>query len=110
MIETIPHNDNDDITMLLIEFVNLERELNKSPEDLYFIDVEFAQVDVPYASKEVPSPPSLNSEAIEVGKVLRAQLQDSFCTEMRRKRNHRGCRDSKWMTLAFFYARATKQS
>lgn len=54
MSEKIPHDENDDIPIILIEPVNVQLELNKSPKTLEFIDVKYAQLDELYATKDDP--------------------------------------------------------
>lgn len=66
MIETIPHDDNDEISLFLLHWDNLELEHNKTANELEFIDVEYTKVHDLYGTMDVPSPLSINFELVEV--------------------------------------------
>lgn len=52
MRETITHDDSDNIPVFILEDSNLELELNRSPHQVDFIDVEYAEVDEVYAKMD----------------------------------------------------------
>ena len=85
--ETIPHDDNDDIPVFELDLVNNELELNRYPEDVDFIEVQYAEIDELYAGIESPSTSPTSFKPIETEEILHAQLRDEFCTSIRRKLN-----------------------
>jgi len=108
--ETIPHDDNDDIPVFELDLVNAELELNRSPEDVDFIDVQYAEIDELYAGIESPTTSPTSFKPIETEEILHAQLSDSFCAEVRCKLNEGGCPPLKSTTTEFLFARATSES
>lgn len=52
---TILHDKNDDLPIFLLDSVNIELELNKTANNLDFIDVQCTDVDELYAAQEDPS-------------------------------------------------------
>lgn len=85
--ETIPHDDSDDITGFLLDETNLEFELNISPDEVDFIDVEYNDADKLLATLESPKPSNAKGKSIVVEELLQAQLHDAFCAEIHRKLN-----------------------
>lgn len=55
MSETISHDHNDDITVVNVEIVSVEFELNRRNDDTNFIDVQYDEVDVIYISMDFPA-------------------------------------------------------
>lgn len=85
--ETIADDDNDYIPVFLLELVNVALEPNKTPDDVDFIDVQYADIDEVYASMDDPTPPATKFHPIGTEKLLRAQLADPFCAELHGKLN-----------------------
>lgn len=52
--ETITEFDTNEITVFLLGETNLELELNRSPDEIDFIDVEYNEVDELYATVDEP--------------------------------------------------------
>lgn len=57
MNETIPNEENDDISVFDLEVVNVQLELNKPNDGADFIDVQYAIIDDEYAEMDGPPPP-----------------------------------------------------
>lgn len=105
--ETIPHDDDDDIPVFELDLVNVELELNKSPDHVDFIDVQYTEVDELYAGIKTPIPTN-NFEPIVEKELLQAQLRDEFCATIRRKLNEGGYPPLNLTTTEFLFARAKR--
>lgn len=68
MIETVPHDDNKDITVFLRDKTNLELELNRSDHKSNKIDVEYSKVDELKAIMDETQSPSSNGMGCIVSK------------------------------------------
>lgn len=63
--EKISHKDDGEITVFDLDMVNDELELNKNPNKVDFIVVQYADMDELYATMDDLAPPSLNFEPIK---------------------------------------------
>lgn len=81
--ETIRHVDVDDKPAFLKYETNLELELNRSLDEIDFIDMEKSGEDKLFAKMVDTKPLSINFDPIGVEDALQAQPKDAFCTKLR---------------------------
>lgn len=88
--ETILHDDNGNIPVFKLELVNVDIELNKTADEVEFIEVKYAEIDEQYVAMDPPTPPTSNFEPLGVEEILQAQIYDPFCAKFCRQLNEWG--------------------
>lgn len=76
MGKTISHEDGYRICVVLLEETNIELEINRYPDEVDFINVEYYQVDELHATMDEPQPHYANFQLIGVEEPLQLQFHD----------------------------------
>lgn len=86
--EIFPHDDSVYIAVFELDIGGVVLGPNRSPNEVDFLDTEFATVNKLFAVRDDPAPTNFSAEPIGIEELLQSQLDDPFCAEICRKRNN----------------------